>query len=107
MIMQARAMRDCSHIAECSLSYAMIMQMSGIRACSYLPECSLSYTMTVQSERSSKAGKRSFTRLDTAEPMPVICNDNANEGNERLLLFARVQPVICKDNIKYFILLLP
>ena len=51
MIMQARAMRDCSHIAECS----------------------------------NKAGKRSFTRLDTAEP----------------------QPVICKDNIKYFILLLP
>jgi len=85
MIMQARAMRDCSHIAECSLSYAM----------------------TVQGERSSKAGKRSFTRLDTAEPMPVICNDNANEGNESLLLFARVQPVICKDNIKYFILLLP
>ena len=63
MIMQARAMRDCSHIAECSLSYAM----------------------TVQGECSSKAGKRSFTRLDTAEP----------------------QPVICKDNIKYFILLLP
>ena len=85
MIMQARAMRDCSHIAECSLSYAM----------------------TVQGERSSKAGKRSFTRLDTAEPMPVICNDNANEGNESLLLFARMQPVICKDNIKYFILLLP
>ena len=85
MIMQARAMRDCSHIAKCSLSYAM----------------------TVQGERSSKAGKRSFTRLDTAEPMPVICNDNANEGNESLLLFARVQPVICKDNIKYFILLLP
>ena len=85
MIMQTRAMRDCSHIAECSLSYAM----------------------TVQGERSSKAGKRSFTRLDTAEPMPVICNDNANEGNESLLLFARVQPVICKDNIKYFILLLP
>ena len=85
MIMQARAMRDCSHIAECSLSYAM----------------------TVQGERSSKAGKRSFTRLDTAEPMPVICNDNANEGNKSLLLFARMQPVICKDNIKYFILLLP
>ena len=85
MIMQARAMRDCSHIAECSLSYAM----------------------TVQGERSSKAGKRGFTRLDTAEPMPVICNDNANEGNKSLLLFARMQPVICKDNIKYFILLLP
>ena len=70
MIMQARAMRDCSHIAECSLSYAM----------------------TVQGECSSKS---------------VICNDNANEGNESLLSYCRVQPVICKDNIKYFILLLP
>ena len=85
MIMQARAMRDCSHIAECSLSYAM----------------------TVQSECSSKAGKRSFTRLDTAEPQPVICNDNANERHKSLLLFARVQLIIYKDNIKYFILLLP
>ena len=85
MIMQARAMRDCSHIAECSLSYAMIMQ----------GECS------------SKAGKRSFTRHDTAEPMPVICNDNANEGNESLLSYCRVQLIIYKDNIKYFILLLP
>lgn len=47
MIMQARAMRDCSHIAECSLSYAMIMQMSGIRTCSYLPECSLSYAKII------------------------------------------------------------
>ena len=85
MIMQARAMRDCSHIAECSLSYAM----------------------TVQGECSSKAGKRSFTRLDTAEPQPVICNDNANEGNERLLSYCRVQLIIYKDNIKYFILFLP
>lgn len=56
MIMQARAMRDCSHIAECSLSY----------------------TMTVQAR-----------------------------AYKSLLLFARVQSVICKDNIKYFILLLP
>ena len=51
MIMQARAMRDCSHIAECNLSYAM----------------------TVQGERSSKAGKRSFTRLDIAEPKLIFC----------------------------------
>lgn len=76
MIMQARAMRDCSHIAECSLSYAM----------------------TVQGECSSKAGKRSFTRHDTAEPMPVICNDNANEGNESLLSYCRMQLIICNDS---------
>ena len=72
-----------------------------------LPSHRPDYAKPVQGERSGKAGKRSFTRLDTTEPMPVICNDNANEGNESLLLFARVQPVICKDNIKYFILLLP
>lgn len=76
MIMQARAMRDCSHIAECSLSYAM----------------------TVQGECSSKAGKRSFTRHDTAEPMPVICNDNANEGNESLLSYYRMQLIIYNDS---------
>ena len=85
----------------------MIMQARAMRACSYLPECSLSYTMTVQGECSSKAGKRSFTRLDTAEPQPVICNDNANKGNESLLSYCRVQLIIYKDNIKYFILFLP
>ena len=78
----------------------MIMQMSGIRACSYLPECSLSYTMTVQGECSSKAGKRSFTRLDTAEPQPVICNDNANERHKSLLLFARMQLIIYNDSAR-------
>ncbi len=43
------------------------MQMSGKRACSYLPECRLSYTKIMQVERNGKSGKRSFTRLDTAE----------------------------------------
>ncbi len=54
--------------------------------------------MTVQGECSNKAGKRSFTRLDTAEPMPVICNDNANEGNESLLSYCRVQLIIYNDS---------
>ena len=83
------------------------MQTSAMRACSYIAECSLSYAKIMQGECSSKAGKRSFTRLDTAEPQPVICNDNANERHKSLLLFARVQLIIYKDNIKYFIPLLP
>ena len=41
--MQTRAMRTCSYIAECSLSYAKIMPASAMRACSYIAECSLSY----------------------------------------------------------------
>ena len=36
-------MRDCSHIAECSLSYTKRMQTSAMRACSHIAECSLSY----------------------------------------------------------------
>ena len=44
MIMQARAMKACFHIAECSLSYAMIMQASAMKACFHIAECSLSYT---------------------------------------------------------------
>ena len=56
--------------------------------------------MTVQGECSSKAGKRSFTRLDTAEPQPVICNDNASEGNESLLLYCRVQLIIYNDSAR-------
>ena len=45
--MQTSAMRACSYIAECSLSYAMIMQTSAMRACSYIAECSLSYAKIV------------------------------------------------------------
>ena len=86
---------------------AKTVQTRAIRVCSYIAECSLSYAMTVQGERSSKAGKRRFTRLDTAEPQPVICNDNANERHESLLLYCRVQLIIYKDNIKYFIPYLP
>ena len=51
------------------------MQMSGKRACSYLPECRLSYTKIMQVERNGKSGKRSFTRLDTAEMSLILYKD--------------------------------
>ena len=54
--------------------------------------------MIMQGECSCKAGKRSFHRLDDAEPQPVICNDNANEGNESLLSYCRVQLIIYNDS---------
>ena len=40
------------------------MQTSAMRACSYIAECS------------SKAVKRSFTRLDIAEPKLILCKDS-------------------------------
>ena len=58
------------------------MQMSGKRACSYLPECRLSYTKIMQVERNGKSGKRSFTRLDTAE-MPLILYKDKNFIDKR------------------------
>lgn len=38
-----------------------------------LPSRSPDYAKPVQGERSGKAGKRSFTRLDIAEPQPGLC----------------------------------
>ena len=61
-----------------------------------LPECSLSFAKIMQGECSSKAVKRSFTRLDIAEPKLILCKDNANERNESLLLHCRVQLIFCK-----------
>ena len=55
------------------------MQMRGMRACYQIPECSLSYTKTMQGERNSKTEKRSFFRLDIAEPKLILYKDNANE----------------------------
>ena len=49
------------------------MQTNAMRACSYIAECSISFTKIMQGERSSKAGKRSFTRLDIAEPKLIFC----------------------------------
>ena len=43
-----------------------------MRACSYIAECSLSYAKIMRGERSSKAGKRSFTGLDIAEPKLIF-----------------------------------
>ena len=58
-----------------SLSYTKIMQTSGMRACSQIPECSLSYTKIMRGECNGKAGKRSFTGLDTAEPKLILYKD--------------------------------
>ena len=49
------------------------MQTNAMKACSYFPECILSSAKIMQGERSSKAGKRSFTRLDIAEPKLIFC----------------------------------
>ena len=51
----------------------------------------------MQCECNGKMGKRSFTKLDTAEPPLVLCKDNANEWKESLLLISRVPLVLCKD----------
>ena len=58
------------------------MQTSVRKACFQFPECSLSYAKITQGERNSKTGKRSFTRLDTAEPKLVLCNANAKMCNK-------------------------
>ena len=52
----------------------------------------------MQGECNGKMWKRSFTKLDTAEPPLVLCKDNANEWKESLLLISRVPLVLCKDN---------
>ena len=51
----------------------------------------------MQGECNSKAGKQSFTRLDTAEPKLILYKDIANERQKSLLLFARVQHILYKD----------
>ena len=59
----------------------------------------------MQGECNGKMWKRSFTKLDTAEPPLVLCKDNANERKESLLLISRVPLVLCKDikkNVKMF-----
>ena len=54
----------------------------------------------MQGESNSKAGKRSFTGLDTAEPRLILYKDNANERKESLLLISRVQLILYKDNAR-------
>ena len=52
------AMRICSRIAECSLSYAKIMQTEHNRACSKLLRCSLSYAKIMHLCDPAKSGAR-------------------------------------------------
>ena len=73
------------------------MQMRGMRACSQIPECSLSYTKTMQGERNSKTEKRSFFRLDIAEPKLILYKDNANERNESTLSNSRMKLILYKE----------
>ena len=54
----------------------------------------------MQGESNSKAGKRSFTGLDIAEPRLILYKDNANERKESLLLISRVQLILYKDNAR-------
>ena len=75
-IMQASGNKACFQFPERSLSYAKIMQARAVRACSYTAERSLSYAKIMQGERNSKTEKRSFFRLDIAEPKLILCKDN-------------------------------
>ena len=92
-----RIQRYGSYIPERSLSFTKIMQTRGKKACFLFPERSLSYTKIMQGERNSKAGKRSFTGLDIAEPKLILYKDNANERKESLLSISRVQLILYKD----------
>ena len=56
--------------------FAKIMQASGKKACFQFPERRLSYAKIMQGERNGKTEKRSFFRLDTAEPKLILCKDN-------------------------------
>ena len=51
----------------------------------------------MQGECNGKAGKRSFTRLDTAEPPLILYKDNASERQKSLLLFVRVPLIFYKN----------
>ena len=55
-----------------------------MKACFQIPECSLSYTKIMQSECNSKLGKRSFTRLDIAEPQLILYKDNAKRVQQQV-----------------------
>ena len=50
-----------------------IMQTRGKKACFLFPECSFSFAKIMQGECNSKAEKRSFFRLDIAEPKLIFC----------------------------------
>ena len=75
-IMQASGKKACFQFPKRRLSYAKIMQARAVRACSYTAERSLSYAKIMQGESNSKTEKRSFFRLDIAEPKFILCKDN-------------------------------
>lgn len=47
-----------------------------VLTCFLLSNRRLSYTKIMQDECNVKTGKRSFTGLDTAEPMLILCKDS-------------------------------
>ena len=98
-IMQTRGKKACFLFPECSFSFAKVMQTSAMRVYSQIAECSLSSAKIMQGECNSKAEKRSFFRLDIAEPKLIFCKDDANERNESLLSNCRVQLIFCKGKI--------
>lgn len=51
----------------------------------------------MQGECNGKTGKRSFTRVDTAEPPLIFYKDNASERQKSLLLFVRVPLILYKN----------
>ena len=51
----------------------------------------------MQGECNGKTMKRSFIRLDTAEPPLILYKDNANERQTSLLLFVRVPLIFYKN----------
>ena len=60
------------------------MQTRGKKACLLFPECSFSYAKIMQGECNSKAGRRSLTRLDAAEPKLILCKDKTNRAQNKI-----------------------
>ncbi len=48
-----------------------------------MPKHTISYAKIMQGECNSKAVKRSFPRLDTAEPQLILCKDNARRVQQQ------------------------
>ena len=90
------------HFACPTFSPYLRLQTGFLKTPYCFPECSLSYAKIAQGEYRNKAGKQRFTRLGTAEPMPILCKDSANEWNESLLSDSRVQPILCKDTKMFY-----
>ena len=55
---------------------ANAMRAVAVLTCLLLSNRRLSYAKIMQDECNVKTGKRSFTGLDTAEPMLILCKDS-------------------------------